>query len=116
MYTIATRHFFTNCSPSRLFFIFTRAQEGGLLSSQGEAKAQQYIDTLWSSCKFAEKGFSKPSACFYPFEKDLDARNSAGQYAVGQWLVSKVEYLRARVNLMELKNASNINAALQTSK
>ena len=40
MYTLATRHFFNNCTPSRLLFIFTRAQEGGMLNNQGEDKAQ----------------------------------------------------------------------------
>ena len=87
-----------------------------MLDSNGEAKAQQYIDTLWSSCNFSAKGFSKPSACYYPFEKDLDAKNAQGQFAVGQWIVSKVEYLHSRVGKMELKDESHINSALETSK
>lgn len=79
LYTIAIRHFFENATPKRVFFVFTRAQEGGMLDPDtGIAKAQEYVDVLWSSCNLDAKGFRKPAACFYPFEKDVEARNSVG--------------------------------------
>ena len=89
-----------------------------MLNSQGEAKAQQYIDTLWSACNFEAKGFSKPSACYYPFEKDVDARDSSGRYAVGQWICAKCEILEnsSSGSRMELKSARQVDTALETAK
>lgn len=67
-----------------------------MLESAGEAKAQQFIDTLWSCCNFASKGFEKPTACYYAFEKDQDTKNAQNQAKIGQWLTSKLEVLRGR--------------------